>query len=149
MRHRLLIIARKDSPNGKRYVHKDGAGAGELAFGFSFAPLIERASEIGQNAEAILAQHRALKVLRDQVSVVRREIAAGFDAAEQTKALSPLFYRFRASVDAIPRRASCAKLTAIKSNFEAISEEIANLLENGKNAPEVSGTNINLRQNPF
>ena len=134
------IIARKDSPNGKRYAHKDGAGAVELAFGFSFAPLIERASEISQKAEAILAQHRALKVLRDQVSVARREIAARFDAAEQTKALIALFYRFRSSVDAIPRRASFAELTAIKTKFEAIGAEIANLLDNSKNSPKVSGT---------
>lgn len=134
------IIARKDSPNRKRYAHKDGAGAVELAFGFSFAPLIERASEIGQKAEAILAQHRALKLLRDQVSVVRREIAAKFGTAEQTEALSALFSRFRLIVDAIPRRASTAELTALKEKFEAVDAELTKLLENKENVPEMSST---------
>ncbi|GLU29862.1 replication initiation protein [Brucella sp. NBRC 12950] len=134
------IIARKDSPNCKRYAHKDGAGAVELAFGFSFAPLIERAPEIAQKAETILARQRALKMLRDEVSVARREIAAKFETADQTETLSALFCRFRTIVDTIPRRASAAELNSIKANFEAIHSELTNLLENNENDPEISGT---------
>lgn len=134
------IIARKDSPNGKRYAHRDGAGAVELAFGFSFAPLIERACEIAQKAEVILAQQRALKMLRDEVSVARRELAAKFETVEQTEAVSSLFSRFRSIVDAIPRRASLTELTAIRAKFVALNAEIANLLEIKDNVPDLSGT---------
>ena len=72
------IIARKDSPTRKRYAHKDREGGIELAFGFSFAPLLERASEITGIADKILADQKALKRLRDEVSVLRRDIASSF-----------------------------------------------------------------------
>ncbi|MGW6780954.1 plasmid replication protein RepC [Brucella pseudogrignonensis] len=134
------IIARKDSPNGKRYAHKNGAGAVELAFGFSFGPMIERASEIAQKAESILARQRALKLLRDEISVARREIAATFETTDVTEPLSALFCRFRMIVDAIPRRASAAELIAIKAEFDTIQAELTNLLINIDNAQEISGT---------
>ncbi|MCM3165178.1 plasmid replication protein RepC, partial [Metabacillus litoralis] len=72
------IIARKDSPTRKRYAHKDKDGGIELAFGFSFAPLLNRASEIATVADQILSDQKALKRLRDEVSVIRRDIAAAF-----------------------------------------------------------------------
>ncbi len=100
------IIARKDSPTRKRYAHKDKEGGVELAFGFSFAPLLDRASEIAAIADKILADQKTLKRLRDEVSVMRRDMAAAFaDSAKETGELSErleaLFIRFRAVVDAI------------------------------------------------
>jgi len=139
------IIARKDSPTRKRYAHKDREGGVELAFGFSFAPLLERASEIAAIADQILADQKALKRLRDEVSVMRRDMAAAFaDKAEETGELSErieaLFVRFRAIVDAIPRRASLDELSAIKVNFETIRGELAIALKTNAIAPKMSGS---------
>ena len=39
------LIVRRDSPNGKRYARKDGAGEIELAFGFDLSPLVVRSEE--------------------------------------------------------------------------------------------------------
>ncbi len=36
------LIVRRDSPNGKRYARKDGAGEIEIAFGFDLSPLVAR-----------------------------------------------------------------------------------------------------------
>ena len=139
------IIARKDSPTRKRYAHKDREGGVELAFGFSFAPLLDRASEIAAIAEKILADQKALKRLRDEVSVMRRDMAAAFtDRAEETgelgECLEALFVRFRAVVDAIPRRASLDELSAIGVNFEAIRGELAIALKTIEIVPEMSGS---------
>ncbi|MGO1164258.1 plasmid replication protein RepC [Brucella sp. C7-11G] len=139
------IIARKDSPTRKRYAHKDREGGVELAFGFSFAPLLDRASEIAAIAEKILADQKALKRLRDEVSVMRRDMAAAFtDRAEETgelgECLEALFVRFRAVVDAIPRRASLDELSAIRVNFEAIRGELAIALKTIEIVPEMSGS---------
>ncbi|UVV70954.1 plasmid replication protein RepC [Brucella anthropi] len=139
------IIARKDSPTRKRYAHKDREGGVELAFGFSFAPLLDRASEIAAIAEKILADQKALKRLRDEVSVMRRDMAAAFtDRAEETgelgEYLEALFVRFRAVVDAIPRRASLDELSAIRVNFEAIRGELAIALKTIEIVPEMSGS---------
>ncbi|WP_408914429.1 plasmid replication protein RepC [Brucella pseudogrignonensis] len=139
------IIARKDSPTRKRYAHKDREGGVELAFGFSFAPLLDRASGIAAIADKILADQKALKRLRDEVSVMRRDMAAAFaDKAEETgelgECLETLFVRFRAIVDAIPRRASLDELSAIRANFEAIRGELAIALKTIEIVPEMSGS---------
>ncbi|PRA82554.1 replication initiation protein [Ochrobactrum sp. MYb29] len=139
------IIARKDSPTRKRYAHKDREGSVELAFGFSFAPLLDRASEIAGIADKILAEQKALKRLRDEVSVMRREIALAFSenagaSADRSEGLQGLFVRFRAIVDAIPRRASLDELAIIKANLEVIDEELAIALKNIAIVPEISGS---------
>ena len=139
------IIARKDSPTRKRYAHKDREGGVELAFGFSFAPLLDRSSEIAVIADKILADRKALKRLRDEVSVMRRDMAAAFAGmAEETgelgERLEALFVRFRAIVDAIPRRASVDELSAIRVNFEAICGELAIALKTIEIVPEMSGS---------
>ena len=139
------IIARKDSPTRKRYAHKDREGGVELAFGFSFVPLLERAPEIAAIADKILADQKALKRLRDEVSVMRRDMAAAFaEKAEETgelgEGLEALFVRFRAVVDAIPRRATLDELSAIRVNFEAIRGEMAIALKTNEIAPEMSGS---------
>ncbi|MFC7066215.1 plasmid replication protein RepC [Brucella rhizosphaerae] len=139
------IIARNDSPTRKRYAHKDREGGVELAFGFSFAPLLDRASEIAAIADKILADQKELKRLRDEVSVMRRDMAAAFaDKAEETgergARLEALFICFRAIVDAIPRRASLDELSAIRANFEAIRGEMAIVLKPIEIVPEMSGS---------
>src|SRR5690606_30352349 len=103
------------------------------------------ASEIAKTAEKLLADQKALKRLRDEVSVIRRDIASIFseDAnVEDTSSgdLKDLFVRFRAHVDAIPRRASLEELNAIKAHLETIWAELHKLLKNIENVTELSGS---------
>src|SRR5690606_9300916 len=65
------IILRKVSPTRKPYGHKIAEGVVELAFGFSSAPLLEKAREIAQAAQRIQAEHRTLRKLRDEISNIR------------------------------------------------------------------------------
>src|SRR5690606_22585968 len=137
------IILRKDSPTRKRYAHKSAEGVVELAFGFSFAPLLEKASEIAQAAERIQAEQRTLRKLRDQVSIIRREIAAFFneeDNSPRSPELEALFLRFRAVVDAIPRRPSLTELNAIKAELNALVLELDKALNNNEEFNEMSAT---------
>lgn len=139
------IIERKDSPTRKRYAHKDREGQVELAFGFSFAPLLDRASEIAAIADKILADQKALKRFRDEVSVLRRDIASIFaEAAQETgklcESLEDVFVRFREVVDAIPRRASLAQLSTVMTKLDVIRGELDNTLKTKGNALELSGS---------
>ncbi|MGO1164767.1 plasmid replication protein RepC [Brucella pseudogrignonensis] len=139
------IIARKDSPTRKRYAHKDREGSVELAFGFSFAPLLNRASEIATVADRIISDQNALKRLRDEVSVIRRDIASALAdntdiSGKHSADLQKLFIRFRKVVDGIPRRASFGELNIIKANLTAIGDELAIILKNIENVPELSGS---------
>lgn len=146
------IIERKDSPTRKRYAHKDNEGTVEIAFGFSFAPMLSRSIEIAQVAERIVADQKAIKRLRDEVSVIRREIASGFtEISPETRSsdLEGLFIRFREIVDAIPRRATVHKLQAIKANLEAICSELDNLLKNNDIAEEMSASDAQIERHHY
>ena len=46
------LVIRRDSPNGKRYARKGQGGEIETAFGFDLTPLVARAEEIEQLADA-------------------------------------------------------------------------------------------------
>ena len=76
---RLCSIAadhlRRDSPNGKRYARKGRGGEIEDAFGFSLAPLLARADEFEAAAERVRADSRALKLMRERITLQRRDIA--------------------------------------------------------------------------
>lgn len=139
------IIARKDSPTRKRYAHKNKEGNVELAFGFSFAPLLDRASEIAAIADKVASEQKNLRRLRDEVSVLRRDLASIFaDAADETGKLSvclvELFDRFRDIVNTIPRRPSLSQLVAIRANLEAVREELTISLKTNDIASETSGS---------
>lgn len=139
------IITRKDSPNCKRYAHKNGAGEVELAYGFDLSPFFARASEITETANRILEQQREIKRMRDEVSVIRRELAAAFEHLTG-KGTDELFTRFRDVVDAIPRRASKAELAAIKTSMEAIRSGLAIVLKNNDNEQELSGNGAQIER---
>lgn len=139
------LITRKDSPNCKRYAHKNRGGEVELAFGFDLSPFFARASEITETANRNLEEQRVIKRMRDEVSVIRRELAAAFDQHTGTTA-DGLFIRFREVVDGIPRRASWAELTAIRTSLEVIQSDLAIILKNNNNAQELSANDAQIEQ---
>lgn len=132
------IITRKDSSNCKRYAHKDRAGEVEVAYGFDLSPLFAQASVIKSAAEAILDEQRAVKRLRDEITIIRREITKTFTEGS-TVASDGLYVRFNDIVNAIPRKASLIELKAIKANLDAIVSDLAITLKNNENAQELSG----------
>ena len=69
------LIIRRDSPNGKRFARKGERGAIEAAFGFDLTPLVVRADEIARMAEAAREERRKVLVLRQRITLARRDIA--------------------------------------------------------------------------
>lgn len=70
---RAGVILRRDSPNGKRYAHKDSSGEVMRAFGFDLRPLLTRAREFAANAAEAEAAAARLKSLRIDVSLLKRD----------------------------------------------------------------------------
>lgn len=64
-------IARRDSPNGKRYRRRQGQ-----AFGFDLTPLACRFDEIIVAADAIRNEKYLIRTLREQVILLRRDLIA-------------------------------------------------------------------------
>ncbi len=69
------LIVRRDSPNGKRFARKGQGGEIEMAFGFDLGPLAARADEFETWAEEVRAEEVALRLVRERISLCRRDIA--------------------------------------------------------------------------
>lgn len=135
------IILRRDSPNGKRYARKGRGGELEDAFGFSVAPLLARAEEFHAAAERVRADGRALKLMRERITLQRRDIAKLIEAAIEEGApgaWQDLWRRFRAVVDQLPRKASIEELAPFAAELDAIRDEVDIALNNFMNVTNPS-----------
>ena len=136
------LITRKDSPNGKRYSRKGRAGEITDAFGFSLAPLLARAEELQQAAESVRAASMALKLVRERITLHRRDIAKLIEVAVEEDvpgAWGAIWRRFRAIVESLPRKASLTVLEPILADLADLHDEVANLLEKHVNTKNTSG----------
>ncbi|MGE0282577.1 MAG: plasmid replication protein RepC [Rhizobiaceae bacterium] len=135
------IILRRDSPNGKRYARKGRGGELEDAFGFSLAPLLARAKEFHAAAERVRADNRALKLMRERITLQRRDIAKLIDAAIEEGApgaWQALWSRFRRVVDQLPRKATIVELEPFAAELDAIRDEVDIALKNFMNVTNPS-----------
>jgi replication initiation protein RepC len=136
------LIIRRDSPNGKRYARKGRAGDIEEAFGFSLAPLLVRAQEFEAAAERMRADNKALRLMRERITLHRRDIQKLIEAAVEEDVPGDwggLWRRFRVIVEAIPRRATVADLEPIVADLAALHDEVDMLLEKHMNSTNPSG----------
>lgn len=134
------LIVRRDSPNGKRYARKDNAGDIELAFGFDLSPLVVRSEEFESLAADIEAEARALKLVRERITLCRRDIAkmiaTGIEEDVPTRrgGQGPADWQvvhaaFRAIVDQIPRTATRQQLEPIADELSQLADDVLNILE--------------------
>jgi replication initiation protein RepC len=132
------VIIRRDSPNGKRYARKGRDGAIAQAFGFDLSPLTARAGEFEVLAEEVRAEHRALRLVRERVTLCRRDIAkmiaTGIEEGVPTGRAGEgdwggLHTLFRTIVGRIPRRPTLAELEPIGEELSRLANRTLNLLE--------------------
>ncbi|KMO32413.1 hypothetical protein VQ02_23670 [Methylobacterium variabile] len=69
------LVIRRDSPNGKRYARRGEGGEIDQAFGFDLSPLVARAAEFEALAAEVRAAAKARALLREEISLLRRDIA--------------------------------------------------------------------------
>jgi replication initiation protein RepC len=131
------LIIRRDSPNGKRFARKGRGGAVVEAFGFSLAPLLTRAEEFQNAAEQVRAGIAALKLMRERITLHRRDIHKLVEAAIDEGVpgdWGTLWRRFRAVVETIPRRAGLSELEAIVAELTALHDQVDSMLESFMNS---------------
>ncbi|MFU0505761.1 plasmid replication protein RepC [Pseudaminobacter sp. NGMCC 1.201702] len=136
------LVLRRDSPNGKRYARKGKAGDFEDAFGFSLAPLLVRADEFAAAAERVRTENRALKLMRERITLHRRDISKLIEVAVEEEVdgdWNALWRRFRATVDSIPRRATTSELERIEAELQGIREAVDMLLNSHMNVAYSDG----------
>ncbi|MBM3654937.1 MAG: replication initiation protein RepC, partial [Alphaproteobacteria bacterium] len=137
------LIIRRDSPNGKRFARRGQGGEIAEAFGFDLAPLIARASEIENLAEEVRVENRAIALLRERITLVRRDIVKMIETGmEEGVNFAPvsidghkvsdwegLYGRYQALSASYSRSLGRTELEALAGDLSAFAAEIQNLLE--------------------
>ncbi|WP_282154051.1 plasmid replication protein RepC [Ruegeria atlantica] len=67
------LIARHDSPNGKRYARRGADGEIARAFGFDLRPLLQQAARITDAAHQARADQAQLAAAREKLSLLKRD----------------------------------------------------------------------------
>ena len=144
------LIIRRDSPNGKRYARKGRGGDIEIAFGFDLSPLVVRSEEIETRAEEVRLEDRALKLVRERITICRRDIGKmiataleegvpAHKAGQGPSNWQAIHELYRAIVVRIPRTAPCEALEPIAEELSLLADEILSLLENHAKTQNLSG----------
>src|SRR5271167_728415 len=135
------LIIRRDSPNGKRFARKGRGGTIEMAFGFDLSPLVARAEEFEAWAEDVQAEERALRLVRERITLCRRDIAkmiaTGIEEGVPTRRAGQgpsdwpeIHGLYRGILERLPRTATREELEPIAKELTLLADEILTLLEN-------------------
>src|SRR5271165_5324920 len=134
------LLIRRDSPNGKRFARKGPGGTIEMAFGFELSPLVARAEEFEAWAEEVQAEERALRLVRERITLCRRDIAkmiaTGIEEGVPTRRAGQglsdwpeIHGLFRSILARLPRTATREELEPIANDLTLLADEILILLE--------------------
>ena len=139
------LLARRDSPNGKRYIRKRGDD--RVAFGFDLSPLYCRSEEIARAAEAVRESEDRVRRMREIVSLMRRDLAALAEFGEEMQPGRGLWDQMRDTA-ALTARALRRKLSLEDLGQHRVELEV--LLDAARNAidgPDTEKMNTNGAEN--
>ncbi|MGH1413516.1 MAG: plasmid replication protein RepC [Pelagimonas sp.] len=138
----LGLIWIKDSPNGKRYGHRDEDGVIVEAYGFDLAPLAARAEEFEALYAQLKEEREFCASLRNVVTITRRVIRAKIDKALESGLRGPwkqLEEEFTILLQGLPKRTTTAnKLLDIVDWFKAFKDRVEEAFEAAFDWPEES-----------
>ena len=126
------LIIRRDSPNGKRYARRGQGGEIAQAFGFDLTPLIARAAEIEAVAAEVEGEMRQISLLRERITLHRRDIAktiamaVGADAPGDWQGFMA---RHQALSGRLRRTEPMTDLEPLAADLHALHVEVAKCLE--------------------
>lgn len=138
------LIIRRDSPNGKRFARKGQGGEIEQAYGFDISPIVARADEFKELAEAVRAEKKAYRLARERLTICRRDIIKMIDAGIEEGVPANwgrIQQAYRAIVGQIPRTAPRQVLEIISEELEDLWTEVREVLESF-----VKRTNLNANE---
>lgn len=126
------LIVRRDSPNGKRYARKGQGGEVEQAYGFDLSPIVARAVEFKELAEAVRAEKKAYKLVKERLTICRRDIVKMIEAGLEEGVpgnWGGVHREYQAIVGRLPRTASRQVLEAIATELDDLWAQIRDVLE--------------------
>lgn len=126
------LIIRRDSPNGKRFARRSRAGEIEQAYGFDLSPIVARAAEFRDLAEAVQAEKKAFRVARERLTLLRRDIVKMIDAGIEEGVpgnWGRVLQTYQGIIFRLPRTASRQLIEDICAELHHLHVEIRDVLE--------------------
>jgi len=126
------LIIRRDSPNGKRFARKGQGGLIEQAYGFDLSPIVARAEEFRELADAIKAEKHAFKVAKERLSLCRRDVVKLIETGVEEGVpgnWEAFRTRYRLLIDDLPRTVARQTLESVSAALELLREEVSKTLE--------------------
>lgn len=126
------LIIRRDSPNGKRFARKGRGGQVEQAYGFDLSPIVARAEEFRDLAEAVHAEKRAFRAAKERLTLLRRDIVKMIDAAIEEKVpgrWGRVLETYQTIIGRLPRSAPRQVIENIGDELQELCDEIREVLE--------------------
>ncbi|MCO5066769.1 MAG: replication initiation protein RepC [Rhizobiaceae bacterium] len=126
------LIIRRDSPNGKRFARKGQGGAIEQAYGFDLSPILARAEEFRELAEAVAAERKAFRLVKERLTICRRDVVKMIEAGinESVPGNWRGFQRrYEAIIGRLPRTAPRQVLEVLADELEDLWAEVHQTLE--------------------
>lgn len=126
------LIIRRDSPNGKRFARRSRAGEIEQAYGFDLSPIVARAAEFRDLAEAVQAEKKAFRVARERLTLLRRDIVKMIDVGVEEGVpgnWGRVLQTYQTVISRLPRTASRQLVEDICAELHDLHAEIRDVLE--------------------
>lgn len=126
------LIIRRDSPNGKRFARKGRGGEIEQAYGFDLSPIVARAVEFKDLAEAVRAEKKAFRVAKERLTLLRRDVAKLIDAGIEEGVpgnWGRVQQAYQAIVGRLPRSAPRQIIEDVCADLHGLYMEIREVLE--------------------
>lgn len=126
------LIIRRDSPNGKRYARKGRGGKIQQAFGFDLSPIVARAADFKDMADAAQAEKRAFRLARERLTLLRRDIVKLIDTGTEQGVpgnWDRVQQNYQAIISRLPRSARRQLVESICEELEVLWREIRDVLE--------------------
>ncbi|MGE0232683.1 MAG: plasmid replication protein RepC, partial [Flavobacteriaceae bacterium] len=117
------LVIRRDSPNGKRFARRGRGGEVEQAYGFDLSPIVARAAEFRELAETVQAEKKAFRVVRERLTLLRRDISKMIDAAIEEHVpgnWGRVIQNYRSIIESLPRTASRQLLEDVCADLEML-----------------------------
>ncbi|KFL27560.1 replication initiation protein RepC [Devosia limi DSM 17137] len=126
------LVVRRDSPNGKRYARKGQGGEIEQAYGFDLSPIVARAVEFKELAEAVRAEKKAYKVVKERLTICRRDIAKMIETGIEEGVpgnWGTVHVEYQAIISRLPRTAPRQVLEEVAAELDDLWTQIRDVLE--------------------
>ena len=139
------LILRRDSPNGKRYAHRNRDGEVEQAYGFDLTPLLARASELALMAQDVAAERARFRRAREALTICRRDVRKLISAAVEEGAAGNWDHvesEYVSILARLPRHPNRSQVETTLDEMELLREEVLNILEMQLKTEEMHGNAI-------